>query len=70
MPRIKEHHQALHYRAVPNALDKIRKSTADTVTKLAFEFLVLTAARSGVVRLATWDEIDWAERKWTVPLNG
>ena len=34
---------------------------------MAFEFLVLTAARSGEVRLATWDEIDWAERKWTVP---
>ena len=67
MPRIKEHHQALHYRDVPNAMEKVRNSTADTVTKLAFEFLVLTAARSGEVRLATWDEIDWAERKWTVP---
>ena len=67
MPRTKPHHQALHYRDVPNAMDKVRNSTARTVTKLAFEFLVLTAARSGEVRLATWDEIDWAERKWTVP---
>ena len=30
MPRTKEHHQALHCREVPDALDKIRKSTADT----------------------------------------
>jgi integrase len=67
MPRTKQHHQALHYREVPQALETVRQSTADTVTKLAFEFLVLTAARSGEVRLATWDEIDWVERKWTVP---
>ena len=35
--------------------------------ELAFEFLVLTAARSGEVRLATWDEIDTASRVWTIP---
>ena len=35
--------------------------------KLAFEFLVLTAARSAEVRLATWDEMDLAGRVWTVP---
>ena len=28
---------------------------------------MLTAARSGEVRLATWDEIDTAGRVWTVP---
>ena len=67
MPRTKQHHPALHYRDVPNAMDKVRNSTARTVTKLAFEFLVLTASRSGEVRLATWEEIDWDERKWTVP---
>ena len=37
------------------------------MVKLAFEFLVLTAARSGEVRLATWAEIDTAGRVWTVP---
>ena len=65
--RTKRHHPALHYREVPEALDKIRASTADDVTKWAFEFLVLTAARSGEVRLATWSEIDMSDRKWTVP---
>ena len=34
---------------------------------LAFEFLVLTAARSGEVRLATWDEIDLLAVVWAVP---
>ena len=35
--------------------------------KLAFEFLVLTAARSGEVRLAHWAEIDPDNEIWTVP---
>ena len=65
--RIQRHHPALHYLQVPRAIEKVRNSTADTGTKLAFEFLVLTAARSGEVRLATWPEINWRERKWTVP---
>ena len=67
MPRLQQHHLALHCRDVPQALEKVRQSTADTVTKLAFEFLLLTAAHSGEVRLASWDEIYWNERKWTVP---
>ena len=37
-------------------------------SKLALEFLVLTAARSGEVRKATWDEIDLDGATWTVPV--
>ena len=36
-------------------------------TKLAFEFLVLTAARSAEVRLATWGEIDRDAAVWAIP---
>ena len=36
-------------------------------TKRAFECLVLTAARSGEVRLATWDEMDLDAGVWTIP---
>ena len=36
-------------------------------SKDAFELLVLTAARSGEVRLATWDEIDLDAGVWTIP---
>ena len=35
--------------------------------KLAFEFLVLTATRSGEVRRAVWTEIDRDEGVWTIP---
>ena len=34
---------------------------------MSFQFLVLTAARSGEVRMATWTEIDRKARTWSVP---
>ncbi|MCY4496900.1 MAG: site-specific integrase, partial [Rhodospirillaceae bacterium] len=34
---------------------------------LAFEFLVLTACRSGEVRGAQWNEIDLEAREWRIP---
>ena len=57
--RLKEHRQALPYAHVPHAVARVRESTADIPTKLAFEFLVLTASRSVEVRAAEWSEIDW-----------
>ena len=33
----------------------------------ALEFTILTAARSGEVRGATWEEIDLDEKVWTIP---
>ena len=36
------------------------------VTKLSLEFLVLTAARSGEVRLAAWEEMDPEARTWVI----
>lgn len=38
-----------------------------TSTKLALEFLVLTAARSGELRHATWGEIDQKQALWVIP---
>ena len=61
-PKVKNHHAALPYGEVPAALRMVRESTADPVTKLSFEFLVLTAARSNEVRLAEWWEIDGESR--------
>ena len=45
----------------------MRDSGAGIATKLAIEFLILTAARSGEVRLAEWGEIDLDTATWTVP---
>ncbi len=64
---IVQHMRALPHRDVAAAIATVRDSGAMPVVKLAFEFLVLTAARSGEVRLATWSEIDTEDHVWTVP---
>ena len=47
----------------------MRDSGADPATVLAFEFLVLTACRSGEVRGARWKEMDLERREWRIPAN-
>ena len=62
------HRLALPHKEVAAAIETVRASSSpQPAVKLAFEFLVLTAARSAEVRLATWDEMDTAGRVWTVP---
>ena len=61
------HMPALPHGEVADAVATVRGSRAWTGAKLAFEFLVLTAARSAEVRLATWNEIDLDVRLWTIP---
>ena len=60
-------HRAVDYDDVSVALARVRDSRAAQATKLAFEFLVLTAARAGEVRFAVWSEIDLDRALWTVP---
>ncbi len=67
MPKVQEHLAALPYDEVAGAIVKIKESESWDVTKAAFEFLILTAARSNEVRGATWDEIDLDANLWTVP---
>ena len=64
--RNKEHFEALPYADIPATIDAIRASNSNISTKLATEFLILTAARAGEVRLANWTEIDWESATWTV----
>ena len=61
------HHRALPWSEVPEAIQIIQGTSAWIGTRLAFEFLVLTAARSGEVRGATWDEISFENAIWTIP---
>ena len=61
------HMRALPHRDVAATIETVRASGAAPVVKLAFEFLVLTAARSGEVRGAEWAEIDTEDHVWTVP---
>ena len=49
------------------AIRKMWGSGATRPVKLAFEFLVLTAARSGEVRGARWADVDLHACVWTIP---
>jgi integrase len=60
-----EHHAALPYAELPGFMAELRKH--EGVAARALEFLILTAARTGEVIGAKWDEVDLAERLWTVP---
>ena len=62
-----QHMRALPHSEVAGAIEAVRTSAASVATKLAFEFMVLTACRSGEVRLAGWDKIDLEAGEWTVP---
>ena len=61
------HMRALPHGEVASALQTVRASNKRPLLKLMFEFLVLTATRSGEVRGAAWKEIDREEGVWTIP---
>lgn len=59
------HHAAIGYKELAAVLSKLRQSEA--VSARAVEFITLTAARSNEARSATWDEIDFDNKIWTIP---
>jgi len=59
------HFKAMAYDEVPAFMAELPKAVG--VPPKALEFLILTAARSGEVTGARWDEIDFENKIWTVP---
>ena len=64
-----QHHPALPYAQVPEFITAMRECAAGVSAKLAFEFLILTAARTSEVLLAKWEEIDIDGKVWVVPAS-
>ena len=60
-----EHHRALPHADLPDFMRKLRER--ESMGRLALEAVILTAARSGEVRLAEWSEIDLEAATWTIP---
>lgn len=58
------HHPALPYAELGAFMQELRKH--DGIGAAALEFAILTAARSGEVRGATWSEIDLKARVWII----
>ena len=67
MPKVKAHLRALPHSDVAGALATVDATGAALATRLCFRFAVLTAARSGEARGATWAEIDRDAAVWTIP---
>lgn len=61
------HYAALPWERVPEFMADLRDR--EGMGARALEFAILTAARSGEVRLAKWDEIDLERKLWTVPAD-
>jgi integrase len=60
-----EHHAALPYPELPSFLVGLREQ--EGVAVRALEFTILTAARTGESIGATWSEINWTDKAWTIP---
>jgi integrase len=58
------HHAAMNYADVPAFIGKLRE--VESMPRLALEFAILMAARSGEVLGARWDEINMAAKVWTI----
>ena len=64
--RAVEHHAALPYAELPAFLASLRELEGD-LQPARWNFLILTAARTGEVIGARWNEIDLLDKTWTVP---
>jgi integrase len=66
-PKKDGHFAAMSYDAVPSFMAHLHARLS--APRLALEFLLLTAARSGEVRGAKWNEIDLEAKLWTIPAS-
>jgi integrase len=62
-----KHHAALPYVQIGTFMAALR--TREAIAARALEFTILTAARTGEVLGARWDEIDFQAKVWVVPAN-
>jgi len=62
-----EHHAALQYAEIGGFMVELRGHSG--LGARALEFAILTAARSGEVRGATWAEVDLDAAVWTIPAD-
>ena len=63
--RQQKHHKAVPYKEVPQVVSDLQKLTSTSARALLFT--ILTAVRTGETLGATWDEIDFETKLWTIP---
>jgi len=65
--RVPKHYRAMDYKDVPEFLVWLRADDMPNMTRLALEFVVLTACRTGELVEAQWKEIDTSKKLWVIP---
>lgn len=63
------HHAAMPYSQVPAFFERLEANAPEAMAARALQFLILTAARSGEVLEAVWDEFDLEQGIWTIPAH-
>lgn len=63
--RQRQHFPAMHWRDLPELIAKLQQDSSRDA--LAARLLIITGARSHMVRLAQWSEFDLEEGIWTLP---
>ena len=64
-PKKDGHFAAMRFAEVPAFLQILRRR--ESMGRLALEALILTAARSGEIRMARWPELDLEAGQWSIP---
>lgn len=64
-PKKDGHFAAMEHQDVPAFIARLQDR--QSMGRLALEALILTAARSGEIRSATWDEVDLEQSLWSIP---
>jgi integrase len=64
-----KHFAAMDYRDLPGFIARLRNDEVPAMSRLALEFSILTAARTGEVINARWNEIDTDKSLWTIPAD-
>ncbi|MGA8689672.1 MAG: tyrosine-type recombinase/integrase [Methyloceanibacter sp.] len=62
-----KHHAVLPYGELPAFMAALRAKGG--MTALAFEFTILTTARTGEAIGTRWSELDLREKVWTIPAS-
>ena len=62
-----EHHAAIAWSELPDAVQRVRSCGARPMVRLAWEMVALTACRTAEVRGMTWPEADLDSAVWTIP---
>jgi integrase len=65
--RKQEHYSSLAEKDLPEFLQKLEAYDGDLQTKLALKLLMFTFVRTGELRGARWEEINFDKKEWRIP---